>query len=41
MQSGRGSEMIKTLLIDVDFRLKVKEETMKSLLIDVDSLELN
>lgn len=28
---------MKTLLIDIDSRLKVEEETIKSLLIDVDS----
>ena len=36
-ENGGGSETIKTLLIDVDSRLKVEEETMKSLLIDDDT----
>jgi hypothetical protein len=34
---GLGRETIKSLQIDVDSRLKVEEETMKALLIDIDS----
>jgi len=33
---GLGGETIKSLQIDVDSRLKVEEETMNTLLIDVD-----